>query len=76
MINEHDIADWIFTEAQQLESVLPEQAFTIPSTDELFKPLYEAAGKVYAEVISEGEHKGLAFAFPGFLTVKCFEYKH
>lgn len=76
MLNEHDIKDWIFTEAQQLNHVQPQQAFVVPCTDMLFKPLYEAAGKIYSEVITDGQYKGLAFAFPSFLTVRTYDIKH
>lgn len=76
MLNEHDLNDWIETEVQLLENVQRTQAFTIPASPELYRPLYEAAGKVYAEVVTQGQYQGLAFAFPKFINVKSHERKH
>lgn len=76
MLNEHDLNDWIETEVQLLENVQKTQTFTIPASSELYRPLYEASGKVYAEVVTEGQYKGLAFAFPKFLNVHSYERKH
>ena len=76
MLNEHDLNDWIETEVQLLENVQRTQAFTIPASPELYRPLYEAEGKVYAEVVTQGQHQGLAFAFPKFINVKSYERKH
>ena len=76
MLNEHDLFDWIETEVQLLENVQRTQAFTIPASPELYRPLYEAAGKVYAEVVTQGQYQGLAFAFPKFINVKSYERKH
>jgi len=72
----HISKDWISTDAQELQNVEFNQAFTIPGNSELYQLTTKCPHRVYAKVQSEGKHKGVIFAFPLFLIVNTYERKH
>jgi len=72
----HWSKDWISTDAQELQNVEFNQAFTIPGNSELYQITTKDPHRVYAKVQSEGAYKGVAFAFPLFLIVNTYERKH
>jgi len=68
--------DWISADAQELQNVEFNQAFTIPGNSELYQLTTKCPHRVYAKVQSEGTYKGVIFAFPLFLIVNTYERKH
>ena len=76
-IEQHWSKDWILSEAQTLENVNFEQAFTILGNSELYRRVNTDRGsRLLCEVISEGNYTGLTYIFPMFLIIQMYERKH
>jgi len=73
----HISKDWISTDAQELQNVEFNQAFTIPGNSELYQVFSKGElTMVYAKVLNEGKYKGWIVSFPAYLIVNTYERKH
>jgi len=72
----HMSPDWIATDAQELQNVEFNQAFTIPGNSELYQISTKSAQRVYARIISESSNKGWLVSLPDYLIVNTYERKH
>ena len=72
----HISKDWISTDAQELQNVEFNQAFTIPGNSELYRISTKSAQRVYARIISKGSNKGWLVSLPDYLIVNTYERKH